>query len=239
VRSVALPALLLLALPVTGQGQRHSTQLGTPIAWQVFNSIDSTTIGGVAVYSDGTPLSDLTVRVVDTALRTTTDSNGRFHLRLPAGGEWVVAIEAFGIPPYGPKELFVEILAPNESHVTLAAVIPDGPALCSSLCIGTWCQDLSLQVSDSLSGRSLAATATLRLEHPDGTIEKEVQLGDRSEWVGLGENVATSGFHNIELQVPGYRTWRADNVWLEPISRCHGELIGRSHRVRLVPIGSG
>lgn len=223
-------ALLVAAPDLTAQ--RVSPTLGQAVAWQVFQADGPPTITGTVVNAMGEPQAGVRISVLATERTTTTDSSGRFTLVLSAAGEWMIRIGASS------GVLTVDLTVPSASRVVLVAVLPDGRRLCHEMCIGTRCEDLQLRVVDSLTNRSPGGVLTLRLMHPTDTLVRRVDLGaggtEAGIYTGIGRRVETTGFHTIEVSVPGYELWRKERVWLEQVRACEGMLLGREQVARLV-----
>lgn len=236
VRSLFLLISFALLFPAPSLvGQIVSQHLGQPVAWEVLYEGPEYMISGVVLTLTGDPVETAIVRLEGVSVGAMTDASGRFELRAPSPGEWVIDI--LGIPAPRVRET---LTVPAGSNVRMVVMLTTRVPLCGlRVCIGTGCEDLKIRVLDAETGKPPDAKVTLRLEHESGvrTVSRRLSATDPdlTRFLGLGEPVRTVGFHNIEVTAPGYAPWRIERVWLEPTKECHPILIGRRHEARLEP----
>ena len=205
-----------------------------PVAWQVIYDQENPTISGVIIDSTGAPMSAVTVMIEGADAETFSNERGRFSLPAPSPGEWVLKFHFIGF-----ASVEEPIAFPDRASVRVAAIMARATPICSNICPGTLCTDLGIRVQDGTTGRPPPVSIKLQVEFKgevrESTTPPNALAGATHTWVGLGSAIETVGFHTLEVSAPGYRTWRAEKVWLENIPWCHGLLIGRDHTVILDP----
>lgn len=229
-------AIGFLTIFLFGQvgAQGTSRALGGPVAWQVIYDQDIPTISGVVIGSSGAPMDGVQVVLEGTTTGALSDKNGLFQFPAPSPGEWVLQFQYIGF-----ATIEEPIAFPVRSSVRVAAIMARPTPICSNICPGTLCTDLGIQVQDGTTGRPPTVPIKLRVEFKGEVLESttppNTRIGATHTWVGLGSPIETVGFHTLEVSAPGFRTWRAEKVWLEKVPLCHGLLIGRDHTVLLEP----
>lgn len=216
--------------------QAVSRALGTPMAWQVVEESDTAVVSGVVMSRSLEPLSGVLVLIDTLKLGVLTDERGFFRLPAPPPGEWPLSFSFVGMEP-----IVERIIVPERTSVRVLAVLARERAICNNACVGTWCEDLGIEVVDVITGSRPQVPIVLRVEF-GGRVEQSVIPYDPESrvtyatWAGLGKKIETVGWHSLEISAEGYEPWRKERVWLENVPLCHGYLMGREHRAELVPI---